>query len=99
MTTAFSVQQQLFARLVLDVAYIGTRKESTDQFHLNAIPPGTAFRPGVYRSPRCRFELLRGPDLGDHPGPALPCTNIMDPLCDAAVRGFNTLMMLRTSPR
>ena len=90
---SMSVQQQLFARLVLDVAYIGnSQRNQPINFNLNAIPPGTAFRP-EFIDPRVAGSNFAGPISATNPGPALPGTNIMDPLVMRPYRGFNTLMM------
>jgi hypothetical protein len=90
---SLSVQQQFGAKLVVDVAYIGNQQRNQPlDFNLNAIPPGTAFKP-EFVDPRLAGSNLAGPISSTNPGPALPGTNTVDPVLMRPFLGFDSLMM------
>jgi len=90
---SLSVQRQFSRMFVLDLAYIGNQQVHQPlDFNLNAIPPGTAFKP-EYVDPRVAGSNFAGPISATNPGPALPGTNIVDPLLLRPYQGFDSLMM------
>jgi hypothetical protein len=89
---SLSVQQQLFGDLVLDIAYVGNQqKHQPVTFNINAIVPGTAFKP-EFVDPRIAGFNFSGPITATNRNP-LPGSNTMDPLVMRPYRGFNELNM------
>ncbi len=90
---SLSVQRELFSNLVIDIAYVGnTQTNQPITFNLNAIAPGTMWRP-EFVDPRSVGSNFAGPISASNPGPALPGTNAMDPIVMRPYRGFNSLNM------
>ena len=89
---SLSVQQQLFGDLVLDIAYVGNiQKHQPVNFNINAIAPGTAFKP-EFVDPRNAGFNFAGPITATNRNP-LPGSNAMDPLVMRPYRGFGDLTM------
>jgi Carboxypeptidase regulatory-like domain/TonB-dependent Receptor Plug Domain len=89
---SLSLQQQLFGDLVLDVAYVGNiQKHQPVRFNLNAIAPGTMFKPEFVAANSAGYNFA-GAVTASNPGP-LPGSNTMDPIVMRPYRGFDTIRM------
>lgn len=90
---SLSVQRQLGATFVVDVAYVGNQQRNQPiNFNLNAILPGTAFLPEFVDPGNAGYNFA-GPITAANPGPALPGSNTMDPIVMRPYRGFDALTM------
>ena len=89
---SLSVQREMPFKLVVDVAYIGNlQRHQPIDFNLNAILPGTMFKP-QYVDSRSAGSNFYGPVSASNPG-ALPGSNALDPLVMRPYVGLNTLTM------
>ncbi len=87
---SLSLQRELPASLVLDVAYIGNiQRHQPIVFNINQVLPGTSWRP-EFIDPRLAGNNFAGPVSASNPGP-LPGTRNVDSNLMRPFRGFTTL--------
>jgi hypothetical protein len=87
---SLSIQRELPASMVLDVAYIGNlQRHQGITFNINQILPGTTWKP-EFIDPRVAGNNFNGPVSASNPG-ALPGTRNVDSNLMRPFRGFGAL--------
>ncbi|MBN8733478.1 MAG: carboxypeptidase regulatory-like domain-containing protein [Acidobacteria bacterium] len=88
-----SIQRELPAQFVLDVAYIGNvQRHQTMQFNINQVLPGTSWK-SEFRDPRLAGNNFAGPISASNPGP-LPGTQAVDSNLMRPFVGFGALNLI-----
>lgn len=87
---SLSIQRELPASMVLDIAYIGNiQRHQGIQFNINQVLPGTSWRT-EFIDPRVAGNNFNGPVSASNPG-ALPGTRNVDNNLMRPFRGFGTI--------